>query len=228
MTNTLSNWSKTQSLALTAMFGAIIFLFTFTPIGFIQVPFIGSATIMHMPVIIGAIILGPKYGAVLGFMFGLSSFIFASTMSTTLTAFAFTPLRPVPGTDSGSPWALIIAFVPRILVGVVAPFVYVFVARILPKRMNAVSLAVSAFVASMTNTVLVVNLLFFLFQEPWSYARTAAGVADPQITYAFITGTMIGVFGVAEAIAAVIIVPAICLALFAVEKRMPKRSRAVV
>ena len=61
-------------LMLLAMLAAIIFTLAFTPLGFIRLPFI-SATTIHIPVIIGSILLGPKYGAVLGFCFGLTSLV---------------------------------------------------------------------------------------------------------------------------------------------------------
>jgi len=275
-------WSKTQRITLTGMFVAIIFLLTFTPLGFPQIPLIGSATIIHIPVIIGAILLGPKIGAVLGFMFGLSSMIFASTQSLALNAFAFTPFRPVPGTDNGSPWALLVAFVPRILVGVLSPLIFYGLMKVLPKRLESISLAIAAAVGSMVNTLLVLNLMYLIFREPWSYARENAAVGQreaanvywnaaaaaweraynaaneamyaladitsglwevaanyaryaveyeqaalaadgrvivaPQITYAFVAGIIAG-FGVPEAIAAAVIVPAVCIALFAVAKR---------
>jgi len=268
-------WSKTQRITLMGMFGAIIFLLTFTPLGFPQIPLIGSATIIHIPVIIGAILLGPKYGAVLGFLFGLSSMLFATFQSTALNAFAFTPLRPVPGTDNGSLWALLIAFVPRILVGIVSPLVYWGLVKVLPRVSDSIKLAAAAIVASMTNTLLVLHLLYFLFREPWSLARenanapahkealnsaaaawenALAAMRDAiyneeimeyamayarqaveyeqaasntsssalQITYAFIAGVITG-FGVPEALAAAVIVPAVCIALFAVANRMVRR-----
>ena len=227
----MANLSKLQCITLTGMFGAIIFLMAFFPmLGFPQIPLIGSATVIHIPVIIGAILMGPKYGAVLGFMFGLSSLIFASTMSIALNSFAFTPLRPVPGTDNGSPWALLIAFGPRILVGVTAPLVYAGLMKVFHKNMKPIAMGFAAGVASMVNTLLVLNLLYFIFREPWSYARevAAAGGANipvPQITYAFIASTIVG-FGIPEAIAAVVIVPAVCMALFAVAKKMPQSRRA--
>ena len=65
---------QVQSLAILAMFTAIIFLLTFTPLGLIDLPVI-KATVLHVPVIIGSILLGPKKGAFLGGMFGLSSMI---------------------------------------------------------------------------------------------------------------------------------------------------------
>jgi len=212
-----TNWSKTQKIALTGMFGAIIFLLMFTPLGFLQLPVI-SATIIHIPVIIGAILLGPKYGAVLGFMFGLASFIFASTLSVTLTAFAFTPLRPVPGTDNGSPWALLVAFVPRILVGVVSPLVFYGLMKVLPKKLEGLGLIVAAVAGSMTNTILVLNLMFLIFRESWGYA------VGSRITYSVVAGA-IGSGGVMEAIVAGVIVPSVCLALFAVSRRLaPRRA----
>jgi len=218
-----NNFSKTQAITLTGMFGAIIFMLTFTPLGFPQIPLIGSATIIHIPVIIGAILLGPKYGAVLGFMFGLSSMIFASTQSIALNSFAFTPLRPVPGTDSGSPWSLLVAFVPRILVGVVTPLVFYAIATWIPKLPSVVNMAISALTGSILNTLLVLHLLYFMFREPWSYAREVSGNPTPQITYAFIVATITG-FGIPEAIAAMIVVPAVCVPLFMIARRVGVRQ----
>ena len=57
---------KTKKMVLTAMFTAIIIAMAFVPyMGYIPLGFM-NATIIHIPVIIGAIILGPKTGAFLG------------------------------------------------------------------------------------------------------------------------------------------------------------------
>ena len=232
-----ANFGRTQKLVLTGMFGAIIFLLQFTPLGFPQIPLIGSATILHIPVIIGGNMLGPKYGAILGFMFGFSSLVFASTQSIALNAFAFTPFRPVPGTGSGSPWSLLIAFGPRILVGVVPPLVFMGLTKIFPlidkkikqllpgvfaekepRKCYTLSLTIAAVAGSLTNTLLVLHLLYFIFREPWSLARAGAEVVNPQITYAFIASTIV-MFGIPEAIVAGLVTPAVCLALFAVARQ---------
>ena len=63
-----------QSMVLVAMFTAIIFLLAFTPIGMIDLPII-KATILHVPVIIASLLLGPKKGAFLGGVFGFSSLL---------------------------------------------------------------------------------------------------------------------------------------------------------
>ena len=61
---------KTSDLVQMAMFVAIIILLAFTPIGYIPLG-VTRATIIHVPVIIGSIMLGPFAGAFLGAVFGL-------------------------------------------------------------------------------------------------------------------------------------------------------------
>ncbi|MDE7063523.1 MAG: ECF transporter S component, partial [Lachnospiraceae bacterium] len=65
---------KSYELVLTALFTAIIVLMAFTPLGYIPLVVI-NATIIHIPVILGALFCGPKKGAFLGFVFGLPSFV---------------------------------------------------------------------------------------------------------------------------------------------------------
>ena len=81
--------AKYRDFVLLALFAAIILLLAFTPIGYIQLPII-KATIVHVPVIPGAIVLGPKKGAILGVLFGLTSFI-SNTFMPTALSFAFSP-----------------------------------------------------------------------------------------------------------------------------------------
>ena len=57
-----------------AMMAAIVILLANTPLGLIQLPTI-KATTTHIPVILGAILLGPMAGAILGGVFGLCSLI---------------------------------------------------------------------------------------------------------------------------------------------------------
>lgn len=115
-----------------AIFGAIICLMAFTPfLGYIQ---IGPtrATLIHVPVIIASILMGPKKGAALGFLFGLTSFI-NNTMNPTATSFVFTPFYSL-GEMSGGIGSVIICFIPRILVGVVPYFIYRLVLRLMSEE----------------------------------------------------------------------------------------------
>ena len=52
------------------LMAAIVIVLANTPLGMIQLPII-KATTVHIPVIIGAILLGPAAGAFLGAVFGI-------------------------------------------------------------------------------------------------------------------------------------------------------------
>ncbi len=121
---------KTYELVLTALFTAIIVIMAFTPLGYIPLVVI-NATIIHIPVILGALFLGPKKGAFLGFVFGLTSLINNTVKAVTASAFVFSPVLAyrVAGV-SGIFKSLYICFVPRILVGVVPYFVWLLIRRI--------------------------------------------------------------------------------------------------
>ena len=118
---------KTRELVLTAMFTAIIIAMAFVPyLGYIPLGFM-NATIIHIPVIIGAIVLGPKRGAFLGGVFGITSMI-NNTFNPNITSFVFSPFYSM-GDMHGNIWSIVICLVPRILVGVVAYYVYRLVDR---------------------------------------------------------------------------------------------------
>ena len=57
-----------------AMMAAIVILLANTPLGMIQLPII-KATTTHIPVILGAILLGPLAGTILGCVFGIRAMI---------------------------------------------------------------------------------------------------------------------------------------------------------
>ena len=84
------NSKKTFNMVVTALFIAIIVVMTFVPnVGYINLIII-KATLLHVPVIVGSIVLGPKIGAVLGGVFGLTSLI-KNTLEPSLLSFAFSP-----------------------------------------------------------------------------------------------------------------------------------------
>lgn len=122
---------KTMELVLTSIFSAIIVIMAFTPLGYIPLVVI-NATIIHIPVIIGSLFCGPKKGAFLGFVFGLTSFIKNTIMPSSLSAFVFSPvLASSMIGPSGIFKSAFICFVPRILVGVVPYFVFLIVRKLM-------------------------------------------------------------------------------------------------
>jgi len=204
-----------REFSITSLFVAIIFLMTFTPIGFINLPVI-KATITHVPVIIGSILLGPRIGACLGAMFGLASLINNTIYPTSILSFAFSPAIAVPGTDSGSVLALVICFAPRILVGVVPWYADRFMTKITrgSKKLRLFSLAVAGFAGSATNTILVMHLIFFIFKNAYAVAK---GVPAGEI-YGFVIMIMTG-NGIPEALVAAILAPAVCKAVESYRRR---------
>ena len=153
---------KTYELVLTALFTAIIVIMAFTPLGYIPLVVI-NATIIHIPVILGALFLGPKKGAFLGFVFGLTSFINNTFKAATASAFVFSPVLAynidgVPGIFK----SLYICFVPRILVGVVPYFIYILIRRALKSEQKGARIAVNAAAAMILFIYLRANVKRFM------------------------------------------------------------------
>ena len=120
-----------RDLVAAAFLLAIIAVMATTPLGFIRLG-VTALTIIHIPVIIGSIVLGPKYGAFLGFAFGMSSFLNA-TFAPDATSFAFSPFYSV-GEFQGNGWSLVVAFIPRILTGIVPYFTFIAFNRIIKMK----------------------------------------------------------------------------------------------
>lgn len=210
---TKNRQDRVKDQVILALFTAIVILLAFTPIGLIDLPVI-KATILHVPVIIGSLALGPKKGAFLGFVFGLTSLI-KNTTTPSLLSFAFSPFIPLPGLSDGSVLSLIICFVPRILVGV-TPYLtlkaFLFVVQKISGKNNlavySVGATLSAVVGAFTNTVLVMGMIYLFFKEPYA----AANNIPVDTVFAVVLG-IVGTNGVPEAVAAAVITTPVCLAL---------------
>ena len=197
-------------LAQMALLTALMLVMAFTPLGYIPLPFM-NATTMHIPVIIGACLLGPKMGAVLGGLFGLTS-VFKATITPNITSFVFTPFYSLNPQFSGSWKSLIVAIVPRILIGLLTGLAY----QALRKAVHneTVSLAISGFIGSMVNTIGVMGLIYLLFGDQYA----AVGGVEPDLLLGVIMG-VVGMNGVPEALIAAVLTAAVCKALLAVGKR---------
>ena len=137
-----------RKIAITGVLSALSVVFNFT-VGFITIPGLPvQITLMHIPVIVGAILEGPVAGAFIGLIFGLSSF-YTATVSPLPIAFAF--LNPL------------VSVVPRILIGVVSYYVYYAIDKVLGSKNAAVSIGVSAVLGTTTNTVGVLGMIYILY-----------------------------------------------------------------
>ena len=156
----MSTISKTKSekvnvlwMTQIAVLIAIIFLMAFTPIGYLPINAGLKVTLIPVPVVIGAIILGPVAGAVLGTMFGIRSFLQcfgAEPFGTAL--FAISPVR-----------TFILCMIPRILMGVLCGLVFKALFSI--DKTKLVSYGVANLCGPLLNTILFMSSLWILFKN---------------------------------------------------------------
>ncbi len=133
-----------RRIVIAGVLAAIALVLGMTQTGFVPVPNpAGRATIMHVPVIIGAILEGPVVGLLIGLIFGITSFL--TTQSVALK-------NPI------------VAILPRLLIGVTTYYAYIAL-----KRWNEyVALGVAAFIGTATNTVFVLGLAGLFGTIAWA------------------------------------------------------------
>ena len=202
----MSNRKEITMLILTSLFSAIIIIMAFTPLGYIPLGVI-NATIIQIPVILGALFCGPKQGALLGFLFGFTSFFKNTIMPSTLSAFVFSPVLAAGMFGAkGVLFSTFICFVPRILVGVLPYFIY----KVMKKgsKWKSLNFAVAGVAGSFINTFLVMGSIYVFYRD----AYAAAQGIDPATVLAVIGG-VIGFNGVIEAVLSGVIVSGVGIVL---------------
>lgn len=184
-----------RQMVIVGMLSGISIFMGLTGLGFIPLPFM-KATIMHIPVIIGAIVEGPVVGALVGGVFGLFSMYQAFT---------------APGPTSFVFYNPIIAVLPRVLIAIVAYYVY----RVLKNKFKKESLTVgiAAILATLTNTVGVLGLTYVFYLEKYSQA---IGIAPSA------TGTALATIGVSNGIPEAILSAVITIPVIATLKKIKK------
>jgi uncharacterized membrane protein len=170
--------SATRKLTWMSLLCAITVVLVFTPFGMIPLPIV-SATTLHIPTIIAAILLGPLEGMAAGFVFGLAALIRAAIApNSPLDPFFVNPL---------------LSILPRVLIGLTTYYVYKPVSKI-----NGVAgIAAGAVVGSVTNTVGVLGMLYLIYAQ-----KTVEAVGAP---FATLVVSIITSSAIAEAVVAAII-----------------------
>jgi uncharacterized membrane protein len=142
---------STFDLAVAGIFGALAIVLSFTPLGLIPVPNpTEAATSLHLPAIIAGILAGPAVAAMVGLVLAISSWL---RYSASFITFAGGNLLV----------ALLAAFVPRLLIGVLAYYAY----RPL-RRWPALAAGLAGLVGTLTNTFGVLGTLIALGTLPVS------------------------------------------------------------
>ena len=179
-----------RKMSIISVLSAISIMLSMTPLGFIP---IGptNATIMHIPVIIGAIVEGPMVGMSVGLIFGLTSLIRNLTMPT-ITSFAF--INPL------------VSVLPRVLIGIVAYYVYKLAIKI--TKNSFVSGWITGFIGSLVNTVGVLGMVYLLYGARYAVAldKSAASAKTLLLTLATTSGIPEAILGgfVVSAVAVVL------------------------
>ena len=201
--------TKTKKLDITYMVElsaliAIVFIMAFTPLGYIPTPMI-KISLISIPVAVGAILLGPSAGLILGTVFGLTS-IFQS-----YTGDGLGPLMV-----SIAPISNIIVRLPtRMLMGWLTGIIYKFLKD---SKASAVSIPIACVSAPVLNTILYMTTLCLLFFRKPEIQNWATGLGLPiDNVIAFVTA-MVGFNAVFEACASLIIGTAVSKALLAIKK----------
>lgn len=142
--------NKTKKLVLAAVITAIIVLLGLTPLGYIKIATI-EVTILMIPVVIGAILLGPAYGAFFGLIFGATSFF--QCFGPSLFGATMLSINPVA--------TFICTIVPRVLMGWLSGLIFQALARV--DKTKVISFIVTSISGALLNTVFFTAcfLLFF-------------------------------------------------------------------
>lgn len=185
-----------KQLTTIGLLSAICIFMGVTGLGFIPLPFM-KATIMQIPVIIGAILEGPVVGATIGLVFGLFS-VYQNITSPTLLSPIF--MNPI------------VAILPRILIGIVSYYIYKFVKNKFNK--DKLAFGLSALCGTLTNTIGVLGLTYILFAG--KYAQLTNVAANKVLG---ILGTIVLTNGIPESIISVVIVIPVVTGLQKILKR---------
>lgn len=185
----------TKQMTKVGLLSAITIVMGLSGIGFVPLPAL-KATTMHLPVIIGAILEGPKVGMLIGLIFGVFS-IFQNITTPTLLSFAL--INPL------------VSVLPRILIGITTYYTY----KLLLKAVkNTIAIPVAAAVGSMTNTVGVLGMIYFLYVDKFAEVRHIPAAEAIKVIYGIALTN-----GIAEAIIASIIVTTVVITVRSFKKR---------
>lgn len=185
---TFSYRLNTRQIAVIGMLSSISIVLGLTGYGFIPLP-IAKATIMHIPVIIGAILEGPVVGMAIGLIFGLFS-IFQSLSSPTLLSFAF--INPL------------VSVLPRVLIGLTSYYCY----RLTAGRLKGLGIGLGAAAGTLTNTFGVLGMIYLLYAARFAQVNGISQAASARVIFGIALTN-----GLPETIIAVIITVPVVMAI---------------
>lgn len=191
-----NNKEKTTRLVLLGLLSAILFVMSYTPLGYLKI-FGIEITFNVIPVAIAAIALGTSGGATVGAVFGLTSFL-QCIQGTSLFGATLLGINPV--------FTAILCFLPRILSGLVSGALHKPLTNKLGKKIPCF---ITGFVSAFLNTLFFMTVLILFFGKT-DYIAGMRGGANILV---FIC-TFVGFNAVFEMLASTLISGAVGNALY--------------
>ncbi len=197
---------RTRRLTFMGVMLAVTIILDMTPLGAIPLGTV-SATITHIPTIITGIILGPIAGLIMGTAFGIISLLHALMRPVTF----LDPLFVNP----------LLSVLPRMMIGVVSYYAYTGTRKLLGsikpnnQLQNTISAAVGGAFGSMTNTVLVLSMMYIIYARRILQGFIDAGWFGSDAVLGDLRGWIIGIItsnALLEAAVATLLTTAIVVA----------------
>ncbi len=194
--------NSTKKLVLYALIIAIIILMAFTPLGYLKMPGV-EITFLMIPVIIGAVVIGPSAGMVFGAVFGLTSFLQAvGIMGASQFGAALFSINPL--------YTFILCVVPRLLMGLFCGLIF----RLFKSRKSVGACCAASFSGAALNTIFFMATLMLLFGNSEYIQGLRGGVSVLKFFVLFV-----GLNGLIEAIVATVVGTAVSKALLNTMKK---------
>ncbi len=191
------NVISTGKMARLAVLVAILLILAFTPLGYLKIGLVAISFLM-IPVAIGAVTVGPDGGALLGAVFGLTSF--AQCFGTDAFGVALLAIQPL--------FTFILCMVPRILAGWLPGLLF----RTLSAKISKTTAAfVAGLSAAALNTILFVTFLLVLFGQ----TDIVRSLGNSTLA---IIGVLVTSNALIEALACTVVTGAVSRALFSLKR----------
>lgn len=145
--------TKTVQMAQLAILTAVLIVMALTPLGYLHITPALEITFMVIPVVMGAVVMGPGAGMLLGGIFGLTSFYQCVSGLSPFGA-ALLGLNPF--------LTFVVCIIPRILIGLFSGLVFKGTKQ-RGKTVRNLGYFLACLVGSVTNTVLFIGLIWVFF-----------------------------------------------------------------
>ncbi|MDR0248703.1 MAG: ECF transporter S component [Oscillospiraceae bacterium] len=184
---------------------ALMLVMSVTPIGYLNISVV-AITFLCVPIAVGAALLGPSAGAVLGLVFGITSLVQAPSNALFGAVFAAQPMLVAA-----------VCIVPRVVIGPLTAWFTKLALKVDKKRVFAYGAA--GLLCSLLNTILFLSGVIFILGK-WLQGHEILG---GKTVTAFFAGAGL-LNGLPEAAACMILTAAICVAVTAAEGGRGKKA----